>query len=189
MAKTKNMDAPVFDGIGRNWGWVFGLGILFMILGFIGLGMEVGLTLTSILFLGVLLIISGVTHLVDAFHDKGWKGMIWQLLIALLYIAAGVMVIYDPVLASVLITAIIAYLLIVIGVARIIMAFTLRHSAGWIWLLLAGITAVVLGVLILLQWPMSGFWVIGLFIAIELLVTGWTYVFIALALRAKRNMA
>jgi uncharacterized membrane protein HdeD (DUF308 family) len=189
MTRTKKVDAPVVDGLGRNWAWIFGLGILFMILGFIGLGMEVGLTLTSILFLGVLLIISGITHLVDAFQNTDWKGTLWKALIALLYIAAGVMVIYDPIMASVVITAVIAYLLIVIGVARIIMAFSLKGSAGWIWLLLAGITAVVLGILILIQWPMSGFWVIGLFIAIELLVTGWTYVFIGLALRAKRNQA
>ena len=63
------------------------------------------------------------------------------------------------------------------------MAFVLRHEKGWAWILIAGLTAIVLGVLILMQWPYSGLWVLGLFIAIELIVNGWTYIFIALAMR------
>ncbi|HAU2340623.1 TPA: HdeD family acid-resistance protein, partial [Legionella pneumophila] len=51
------------------------------------------------------------------------------------------------------------------------------------WLLLAGITAIILGILILMQWPVSGLWIIGLFIAIELIVTGWTYIFIAISVK------
>ena len=64
------------------------------------------------------------------------------------------------------------------------MAIALKDSKGWIWLLLAGITAIILGILILIQWPISALWVIGLFIAIELIISGWTYIFIALALQA-----
>ena len=63
------------------------------------------------------------------------------------------------------------------------MASILREALGWFWLVLAGFTAIVLGVLILLQWPYSGLWVIGLFIAIELIVNGWAYIFIAIAAR------
>ncbi|MDP3270169.1 MAG: HdeD family acid-resistance protein [Legionella sp.] len=184
---TKKMKEATMGDLQRNWGWVLGLGILFVILGFIGLGSVVGLTLFSILFFGALLIICGITQIIDVFQHKEWKGIIWQALIAVLYIAAGCVVFYDPTLASALFTAILAGILIVIGLTRIIMAFTLKESKGWLWLLLAGITAIVLGVLIMMHWPMSGFWVIGLFIAIEIMVTGWTYIFIALALRGERS--
>ena len=184
MAKTKEIDPPVVVDLNRNWGWILGLGILFVILGCIGLGMVVGLTLVSMIFFSALLIIAGITHIVDVFKHREWKGIIWQSLIAILYIVAGCVVFYDPFLASTLITALLAGLLIVIGLTRIIMAFSLKDSKGWIWLLLAGITAMILGALILMQWPVSGLWVIGLFIAIEMIVTGWTYIFIAFALRA-----
>lgn len=183
MSKSKDIYEPALSGFKRNWGWVLGLGILFLILGCIGLGMVVGLTLASMFFFGALLIISGLTHIVDVFKHKHWKGMIWQALIAVLYIAGGCVVLYDPFLASTLITAILAGVLIVIGITRIIMALALKDSQGWGWLLLAGITAIILGVLILLQWPISGLWVIGMFIAIEMIVNGWTYIFIAFALR------
>ena len=171
------------NGLRRNWGWLLGLGILFVILGSIGLGMVVGLTLVSILFLGILLVIAGFSQLIDVFTSREWRGILWHTLIALLYLVGGGFVIHDPLLASTFVTALIAWGLIIIGVTRLIMAGALRQAAGWGWLVLAGLSAIVLGVLILAQWPMSGLWVIGLFIAIEMLINGWTYIFLAFAIR------
>lgn len=169
----------------RNWGWLLGLGILFVILGCIGMGMVVGLTIASVLFLGVLLIIAGFSQIADTYKSKEWKGGAWHALIALLYLIAGVIVIYDPILASAVITALIAWVLIFIGITRLFMAGVLRHARGWGWLVFAGLISIVLGVLILLQWPYSGLWVLGMFIAIELLVNGWTYIFIAISSRKR----
>ncbi|MCX7118233.1 MAG: HdeD family acid-resistance protein [Legionellales bacterium] len=165
----------------RNWGWLLALGILFVILGCIGMGMVVGLTIASVLFLGVILLIAGISQVVDVFTSKQWRGAVWHALIAILYILGGGVVIYDPILASTLITVLIAWMLIIIGVTRLIMANSLRSQGGWGWLIFAGLTAIILGVLILLQWPYSGLWVLGLFIAIELIINGWTYIFLALA--------
>lgn len=183
MATAKTMHTPVIDDLRHNWGWLLGIGILFLVLGCIGLGMVVGLTLVSMYFFGALLVISGMTHIIDVFKYKDWKGIIGEALIAVLYIAGACVVFYDPFLASTLITAILAGVLIIIGVTRIIMAMALRHSKAWSWLMLAGITAIILGVLIIMQWPVSGLWVIGMFIAIEMIMNGWTYIFIALSLR------
>lgn len=145
--------------------------------------MVVGLTIASMLFLGALLLIAGLSQIIDVFKSKQWKGAVWHALIAILYIIGGGIVIYDPILASTLITVLLAWVLIFIGIIRLIMASVLRNESGWGWLVFAGLTALVLGILILLQWPYSGLWVLGLFIAIELLVNGWTYIFIALAIR------
>ncbi len=167
----------------RNWCWLLALGILLLILGIVGLGMTVGLTVVSMYFFGILLIIAGVSQILDTFYCKEWKGVLWHAFIATLYILAGVMVIHDPVLTSTMITAFIASVLIVIGISRFMMAIALRHQRGFGWLLLAGLISTLLGILIFMQWPMSGLWVIGLFIAIELIVDGWTYIFLALSMR------
>lgn len=167
----------------RDWGWLFVLGLIFIILGCLGLSMEVGLTLVSMIFFGVLLILGGLSQLFDVFKSKEWEAAFWHALVAILYIFGGMLVVYDPFLASTLITAILAGLLIVIGISRLVMAFKLHGKAGWIWLVLAGIVGIILGLLILMQWPLSGLWVIGLFIAIQMIVDGWSYVFVALAIR------
>jgi uncharacterized membrane protein HdeD (DUF308 family) len=70
-----------------------------------------------------------------------------------------------------------------IGVLRLIMAFQLRAMKNWGWPLIGGIAAIVLGLMILAQWPVSGLWVIGLFVAIEMIFSGWSYIFISLGAR------
>lgn len=171
----------------RNWGWLLGLGILLLLCGFVGLSMVIGLTLVSMYFFVALLIVSGISHLMDVFKHRDWKGATWQGLIAILYLIGAGIVFYDPFLASTVITALLAWVLIVIGIIRIAMVLSLKSAKGWGWLLLAGIAAIILGVLILMQWPVSGLWVIGMFIAIDMIISGWTYIFIAISLRASAS--
>lgn len=184
MKKSDRFLGPLAADLQRSWGWLLALGILFVILGVVGVGMTVGLTLVSMLFLGCLFILAGFVQIVDVFKSHEWRGIVGHALIAVLYIVGGGLVIYDPVLASAIITALIAWVLIIIGITRFIMAIVLRHASGWGWFLFAGIVAIVLGVMILMQWPYSAMWVIGLFIAIELIVNGWTYIFLALGMRS-----
>lgn len=172
------------QSINRSWSWLLALGILFIILGGIGLSMVVGLTILSMVFFGILLITGGACQLIDAFKDRHWKGTLWHTFIGMLYIAGGALVIYDPLLASAVITAMLAGVLIVMGLTRIVMAFSMRQTSAWGWVFLAGLLALVLGIMILTHWPVSGLWIIGLFLAIEIMVTGWTYVFLAFALRS-----
>jgi uncharacterized membrane protein HdeD (DUF308 family) len=173
----------LFGDVKKNWGWLLAFGILSIILGTIGLGMTFGLTLASVLFFGALLLVGGVVQLINAFQCKGWKSVLWHALIALLYVLAGIAIMFDPILASSVFTLMLAGALIGVGVVRIIMAFQNRTAKGWYWALIAGVISILLGVIIIAQWPISGLWVIGLFVAIELIFNGWAYVFIALAAR------
>jgi uncharacterized membrane protein HdeD (DUF308 family) len=182
MTNTNEVYTP--EVLKRNWGWLLGLGILLVFLGCVGLSMVIGLTLVSMYFFAALLIVSSVSHFIDVFKHRDWQGIFWQAIIAVLYLIGAVVVFYDPFLASTVITAILAGVLIFIGITRIVLAMSLKHSHGWGWLLLAGITAIILGILILMQWPISGLWVIGMFIAIDMIVNGWTYIYIAIASRA-----
>lgn len=183
MSREKTTNKTIISNLTPSWGWTLGLGIFLVLLGAIGLGMAVGLTLVSMIFFSALLIIAGITHAIEVFKYKEWKGMIWRAFVAVLYIVGGCVVFYDPFMASSLITALLAGVFIIIGISRIALAFALKDSKGWGWLLFAGIMAIVLGLLIMMQWPLSGLWVIGMFVAVEMLVTGWTYIFVAFAQR------
>jgi uncharacterized membrane protein HdeD (DUF308 family) len=178
------LQAEALEGLRQKWGWMLALGILFIVLGTIGLGMAFALTLASVLFFGVLLLVGGGAQLVGAFQTKGWKSTLWNILIALVYIGAGALVIYDPVGTSIALTLVIAAALVAIGVLRIIMAFQLRRARGWWWPLVAGIASIILGGMIYANLPVSGLWVIGLFVALEMIFHGWSYVIVALAARS-----
>ena len=174
----------VFGTVKRNWGWLLALGIVSIVLGTVGLYMTFALTLATVLLFGVLILAGGVLQVAHAFTCKGWKSVVGHVLIAILYVAAGLLILIDPILASSVLTLALAGVLIAVGVIRIQMAFQLRSAvAGWYWPLLSGIVSIVLGGIIIAHWPVSGLWVIGLFVAVELIFHGWSYIFIALAAR------
>ncbi len=177
---------PLFGDVRDNWGWLLASGILMTILGFIGLGAMLALTLASVIFFGALALIGGVVQLIEAFKCRGWKGVLWHSLIGALYVVAGIVMIVSPMEASLVLTLALAIILVVVGIARIILAVQMRAYGGWVLPLIGGILSVILGVLIWIQWPVSGLWVIGLFVAIELIIHGWSNIFIALAARSAR---
>jgi uncharacterized membrane protein HdeD (DUF308 family) len=88
--------AAMLDDVKKHWGWLLALGILFVLLGTVGLGMSVALTAVSVIVFGVLLLIGGAAQLVEAFRHKSWKSTLWHILIALAYLAAGAMTIHNP---------------------------------------------------------------------------------------------
>jgi uncharacterized membrane protein HdeD (DUF308 family) len=175
---------PLFGDARKNWGWLLGFGILSVILGTVGLGMTPSLTVAGVAFFGILLAVGGGFQLVDAFTCKGWKGTLVHVLIGLIYLGTGLVIAIDPLRAAVVLTLMLGIVVIIVGILRIGVAFQHKGSPGWGWALAGGIVSILLGILVLSGWPISGIWVIGLVIAIELIVNGWTYIFVGLAARA-----
>jgi uncharacterized membrane protein HdeD (DUF308 family) len=204
MNVSGNSASKMLAGSGVSWGWLLALGILMAVLGVIGLGMTYWLTVVAVFWFGILAIIGGVTQLIDAFHHKGWKGIIWHVIIGIVYILAGILLITTPVTAAFWLTIFLAIMLIVVGVSRIFMAFQLRSHGGiWLWVLLSGVVSIVLGILIYgtvtppapeamataegqLAWVQSWGWVIGLFVAIELIMDGVALISIALGVKSNQ---
>ena len=107
----------------------------------------------------------------------------------MLYIVAGLIMILYPGASAVWFTAFIAAFLLVSGIFRIIMGFQVRSEVkGWGWIVFGGAASIVLALVIYAQWPVSGLWVIGLFIAIEMIMQGISMISIAMAARASRDV-
>jgi uncharacterized membrane protein HdeD (DUF308 family) len=183
------MPAPVLGELVHNWGWLLAQGILLVVLGTIGLGMTFWLTLATVFIFGVFLVIAGGFQIFQTFKCRGWQSILWHVLIAILYMLAGLIIMSDPLAASTLLTLLLAGALMGIGVLRLVMASQLRGLRNWGWPLIGGIAAIILGFLILIRWPVSGFWIIGLFVAIEMIFSGWSYIIIALGAREMKPSA
>ncbi len=188
---TKEQDLPVrglftpdLGDLKKHWGWMMGLGITFLILGTIGLGVAIFLTLASVVFFGVLLLIGGGFQLAHAFTCcKGWSGFLSHAVNALLYLVVGLVIVNNPLVASTLLTLIIGVALITVGIFRAVFALQHRGTPAWSWTLFSGVLSILIGLMIIAQWPASGLWVIGLFIALELIMAGWSYILLALSVR------
>ena len=102
------------------------------------------------------------------------------MLVGTLYAVGGIVLVADPLAASVLLTLAFAAALIASGGVRIFLALSHWRHFGWL-LLASGIVGVLAGLVILSKWPLSGLWVFGLVVGIDLLlhgtwwvVSGWT---------------
>ncbi|TIV13376.1 MAG: HdeD family acid-resistance protein, partial [Mesorhizobium sp.] len=73
--------------------------------------------------------------------------------------------------------------LIASGLLRSWVAFSHRPEQGWGWLLAAGIITILLGLMIAMGWPVNSLWVLGIFLAIDLVFQGWSFIAIGLALK------
>jgi uncharacterized membrane protein HdeD (DUF308 family) len=180
MATVSEGLAPFDAGaLRRNWGWFFVLGVLEIILGTIAIGASVVTTWAAVVFFGWLLVIGGFVSAAHGFWRKQWRGFFLDLVTGILYVVAGVMMIGEPTAAAVTLTLLIAMFLLMGGIFRIIVALSghLEHSG---WVMLNGLVTAALGILIWRQWPLSGLWVIGLFVGIEMIFYGWSLVMLSL---------
>lgn len=171
------------ENVRKHSGWFVALGVALLVLGVIGLIEVVTTTLFSVIFFGWLLLIAGVVQIIHAFRVRPWSGLLLQLLVGILNIIVGLFIVANPASSALALTLLLAYFFIIVGVIRIVMASP-EHIAGRGWAIFSGIIDVLLGILIRVHWPSSAFWVIGLYIAIELLLSGFW--FIALGAGARR---
>jgi uncharacterized membrane protein HdeD (DUF308 family) len=170
------------EAIRGNWGWILALGIVLIVVGTLAIAMPLATSLVSVVFLSSLLIVGGIAQLVGAFWTRDWSGFFISLLMAVLYVVLGVMFLRQPIEAVEAMTLFLACGLMVGGLFRIIGSLMYRFP-HWGWTLLGGIINLVLGIMIWQNWPEASLWVIGLFIGIDLIFTGWTWVMLALSVR------
>jgi uncharacterized membrane protein HdeD (DUF308 family) len=175
---------PELGDLKKNWGWMMTLGIAFLILGMIGLGTVFFLTIASVYLFGVLLLIGGGFQLVHAImYCKGWNGFLSHATNALLYLVVGGVILYSPLVASTLLTLIIGVGLIMIGILRAVSALQHRGTPAWSATFFSGVLSILIGFMIVSNWPTSGLWAIGLFIALELIIAGWSYILLAFSVK------
>ncbi len=172
-----------YDNIARHRVWFIALGAALIVLGIIAIGASFATTLISIMVFGWLLLIGGIFQGVHALWVRPWSGLLLQFFIGVLNIIVGLLIIGNPGSSVLALTLLIAAFFMVGGVFRIITAAS-EHFPGRGWALFSGLVDVLLGLLIWAHWPVSAFWVIGLFIGIDLIFTGWW--FVALALTERR---
>lgn len=169
--------------IKEHSGWFTALGILFIIGGVFAIAMPFVATVVATLWIGWAFIILGAVEVYQSWSTRGWGGFIWNLLIGLVIVAGGISFVVFPLEGATTLTLVVGALFIAKGVIQVIMAFQYRPRDGWVWILLAGILAVVLGFLIVMGWPQTTVWVLGTLVGISLIFSGWSYVMIASAAR------
>lgn len=164
-------------------GWIAALGVVYVIAGVIALGSVVFATVVTVFIVGVMMLIAGVAEVINAFQIKTWGKFLLWLLLGALYIFAGFVTFENPLLAAALLTLLLGFSLLVSGVMRIVLAFSMKDEMPWIWVAGSGVITFLLGLIILAHWPVSGLYILGLFLGIDLIIAGVGWIGIGLGLK------
>jgi uncharacterized membrane protein HdeD (DUF308 family) len=173
------------------WLWFLFLGLILMVVGALAISaphLTAITTLTTVFMCGILLLVAGVVEVVNAFLARSWRGFFVYFLGGVLHFVVGLLMIEHPGVAAAAITLLLAAAFMAGGVGRIVIALLERFS-GWGWALLNGAITFALGIMIWRQWPDSTEWVIGLFVGIDLIFNGWSWVMLGLLVRRPGQQA
>jgi uncharacterized membrane protein HdeD (DUF308 family) len=173
----------------RRWGWLLVLGIVQVVCGALALTIPVAASLAAAIVAGVLLLVSGVFQLLHAFSIRRSRGMLLPALGGVLYVIAGALLLIFPVMGALTLTIVVAALLIADGVVRSILARRLTPMPGRGWLLAGGIASVAVGILLLIGWPLTGLWALGILLGVNLIFSGATHSALAMAFRSRDKRA
>jgi uncharacterized membrane protein HdeD (DUF308 family) len=144
-----------------KWGWIVALGIIYVIVGLVALGSVAIATAASVLVVGIMMVVAGIVEVLNAFQVRTWSKFALWLLLGALYIFASLITFQNPLLAAVLLTFILGVALVISGVMRLIIAFSMKESTPWTWVALSGAITVILGLVILARWPVSSVYVLA----------------------------
>src|SRR5215217_8985020 len=103
--------------------------------------------------------------------------------IVALYIVAGLVTFSNPLLAAALLTLLLGASLVASGIMRLILAFSMKDGAHWGWVLLSGLITLLLGFVILSRWPVSSLYVLGVFLGIDLVLAGASWIAIGFGMK------
>jgi uncharacterized membrane protein HdeD (DUF308 family) len=169
--------------ISQKWGWYFALGVFLIVLGTTASGMAVATTLISVTVLGWVLLLAGAALIVLSFLTGKWSGFLLTLAAGALSIMAGIATLSNPLSGAVAITLMLGTILIAAGIYRSVASAVMRFPQ-WGWAFVSGIASFVVGAILLSNWQTASLWFIGLYIGIDLIIHGISWMMFSLGVHS-----
>ena len=159
------------------------LAIILIVLGLLAITLPTAGSIGVVKVLAWLIIFDGFAQLVHAFQSEGVGRVAWKVIVSILYLAAGVYLLANPLLGITGLTLILAIFFFAEGVIDLIAFFVTRRHDRSVWQLLHGILSLGLGLIIWNKWPSDSLWVIGTIVGISMFMSGFSRLFMALEAR------
>ncbi len=167
--------------------WVSVLALLELVLGFVLLSFPALLGASAIWVAGFVLIAVGLMRLLQVFSLPGKR--LWNLMAFFVYMVVGALMIGWTGFSLEMWTLAIGVALLVAGIMRLVVAVGLSRQQGSAWRYFNALVSIILGAMVCWGWPESSLWLIGTLIAVEMIFSGWTLLFLALVPRTTANQS
>ena len=160
-------------------------GVLLVILGMIAIAVPRFAAIAATDFIGWLLFFTGLMRTISLISSTRAPGYWSSLLLGVLTAVLGFVLAWYPLPGAITLTMLLAAYFLVHGISTFIFAFSVKGETGrWVLLLLSGLVDLLLAGFIYLEWPSTDLWVLGLFIGVNMLLTGIAMIFSALGARS-----
>lgn len=180
---TTSMGLPALFKKSSSWSII--LSVLMIVAGILAIVIPLVGGLAITVFVGSLLVFSGLMHFVYAWHTHTTGAIIWEILVGIAYVLVGDWVLYHPLLGMVGLTLGLAIYLFAESVLEFILGFQLRPRRGSGWLFVDGVITLILAVMIWRDWPFSTAWVLGILVGVSMLFSGISRLMFSLAVRKR----
>jgi len=168
-----------------KWASITAFGVLLVILGFAALFFSLIATIATVTLNGVLFLIAGAAEIGIGMHSRGWGQFFLWVIGGILYLAAGVLCIVNPLLASVVLTLLLGAGLVAAGVVRVYLATQLPTGQPRALVFLAALVTILLGLIIVSHWPLDSVYVLGTLLGVDLLFHGVGWVSFGMGLQSR----
>ncbi|SLN59424.1 acid-resistance membrane protein [Roseovarius gaetbuli] len=166
--------------------WVLWLisGLTSLFVGLYALANPLAASLAATVITGWLFTLVGILILISAFGDQGWGGRLLTIVLGFFVFLAGVNLIAEPLSGVLSLTFLTGIFLLILGLARIVLRLSLEVARlRWV-LIIAGALSLLLGSMVLANFPRSAAVVLSLFLAIDLISNGITLIVLSLSRRS-----
>jgi uncharacterized membrane protein HdeD (DUF308 family) len=182
---VSEMQDALKDALKTHWKLFLFQGVVMVILGILAVAWPAVATLAVDIYVGWLFLISGTVGLVAMFSARDVLAFFWTLLTAALAMAVGVLLIWKPAEGAESLTIVLTAFFIAEGVFQIAGSFAYRDAmpGSWGWMFVSGISDLALAGLLILYWPVSAAWALGLLVGVNLITSGVAIVVTAIEAR------
>ena len=181
----EDFESAVRSSLKEHWRLFTVQGVLLVILGMIAAALPQLAAVFTAALLGWLLFFSGVFRTVALIRSTRAPGYWSSLLLAILTAILGFIMGWYPLEGAVTLTMLLTAYFILHGIATFMIAFSVKEETGrWVLLLISGLIDFLLAGLVIVGWPSTALWVLGLFVGVNMLLTGFAFVFAALGARS-----
>jgi uncharacterized membrane protein HdeD (DUF308 family) len=175
-----SLDPEVREALGRSWKTVMAIGVVLILVGCVAILVPAVASVGTAIFIGWLAVILAAFLTAAAFSAHSLGSLAVRLAWALVTLLVGIWLIVEPHNGTLTLTFVLGLYFLVMGVTRIAVAFVGRGQPNAGLVGLSGICGLIIGVLVLVKFPSSADWAIGLLVGIDLIFAGWTLTSIAL---------
>jgi uncharacterized membrane protein HdeD (DUF308 family) len=160
------------ETVRRHSLWYLIQSALMVVAGVLALIYPLVSSVAVVLFLGWMLIISGVVQGISLFDARKLPHFWLQLISVVLSLIVGALFLRDPGQALIVLTLLLIVFLMVEGISKVIFSLTIKPFPNWGWVLVSGIIGILLAFYLWASLPITAIWLLGVLLGIQLICEG-----------------